>query len=337
MTNEKIFVTGGAGYIGSHTCVELLHHDFDVVIYDNFCNSKFNVLDRISEITGKMPELIEGDVKDREGLHHAFEKVKPAAVIHFAGLKSVAESSAQPLEYYDTNVNGTRILLDVMMQHACKNIVFSSSATVYGEPKFLPYTEDHPLAPINPYGNTKLFAEQMLRDLFHANPDWKITILRYFNPVGAHPSGLLGEDPNGIPNNLMPYITKVAKGVLDELTIFGDDFDTPDGTGVRDYLHVVDLAIGHLKALTDAPDEPYCVELNLGTGQGYSVKEVVETFERVNDLHIPRKIGPRRDGDLPSYFANSERAKQFYNWEAELSLDRMCKDSWRWEKNNMGN
>ena len=325
----KILVTGGTGYIGSHTCCELLDNNYDVVIIDNLCNSKKEVIDKIKKITNKDLSFYEGDVCNKELLNKIFNEHKIDAVIHFAGLKAVGESVSLPLEYYRNNIDSTLSLLETMKEHNCKNIIFSSSATVYGE-QDEPMREDMELkTPTNPYGKTKLYIENILKDLYVSDNDWKITLLRYFNPVGAHSSGLIGENPNGIPNNLMPYILKVAIGSLPCLTIFGNDYNTPDGTCIRDYIHVVDLAKGHLKALTHAlNNEPSLNIYNLGTGRGVSVKEIVETFERVNNIKLNYKYGDRRTGDLGVVYANVSKALNELNWQTEKTLEDMCKDSY---------
>jgi len=327
----NIFLTGGAGYIGSHTCVELLNNGYDVVIYDNLSNSSTEALRRVEEITGKAPKLIIGDIRDE----HATAKAMSGcdAVIHFAGLKAVGESVAKPLEYYDNNVQGTLSLLRAMHTNGIKTLVFSSSATVYGSPDYLPLDEKHPLRTTNPYGQTKLVIEEMLRDLYVSDSSWKIMILRYFNPVGAHKSGLIGEDPQGIPNNLMPFVAQVAIGRRDTLTVFGGDYPTHDGTGVRDYIHVVDLALGHLKAL-EALTSPQCTAINLGTGIGYSVLDVVNAFAKASNKNIPYTIAPRREGDIAICYANPASAKECIGWSAQLNLAQMCHDSWNFQSKN---
>jgi len=329
----NILVTGGAGYIGSHTCVELLKAGHQVVVFDNFCNSFPEAVRRVEKISGRQIVQIEGDVRDRAALEQTLRQHQCDAVIHFAGLKAVGESVAKPLEYYDHNVVGTIRLLEAMQATGVKTIVFSSSATVYGVPQFLPYTEDHPLSSTSPYGRCKLMVEDILRDLHVAHPDTRIALLRYFNPVGAHESGLIGEDPQGIPNNLMPFVTQVAIGKRDKLRIWGGDYDTPDGTGVRDYIHVEDLAVGHVKAL-EYLRQPQCFALNLGSGQGHSVLDVVKAFERASGKNIPYTIEPRRPGDLPAYYADVKLAKSLLGWEATRSLETMCADSWRWQQGN---
>lgn len=330
-----ILVTGGAGYIGSHTCVELLNADYEIIVVDNLDNSKPEALKRVNELTGKEFKFYETDVLDREGLDKVFAENKIEAVIHFAGLKAVGESVALPLKYYHNNITGTLILCEVMNKYNVKNLVFSSSATVYGMPEEVPISEDFPLGATNPYGRTKLMIEEILRDLYVSDPDWSIALLRYFNPIGAHESGRIGEDPNGIPNNLMPFITQVAVGKLQELKVFGDDYPTVDGTGVRDYIHVVDLAKGHLKALEKIVTNKGAEAYNLGTGCGYSVLEVVKAFEKASGKTIPYAIVDRRPGDIAECYANPEKAKQELGWSAEKGIEEMCADSWRWQSNNL--
>ncbi|RGY96651.1 UDP-glucose 4-epimerase GalE [Clostridium sp. AM58-1XD] len=331
----RILVTGGAGYIGSHTCLELLNQGHEVVVFDNLCNSSEEALKRVQEITGKSLTFYKADMLDRDALEEIFSKEKIDAVIHFAGLKAVGESVAKPLEYYYNNITGTLILCDVMRKHGVKKIIFSSSATVYGDPAFVPITEDCPKGKItNPYGQTKSMLEQILTDLHVADPEWNVILLRYFNPVGAHESGMIGEDPKGIPNNLTPYITQVAVGKLKEVGVFGDDYDTPDGTGVRDYIHVVDLAIGHVKALKKFGDAPEVYIYNLGTGCGYSVLEVIHAFSKAVGREIPYVIKPRRAGDIATCYADSTKAKEELGWTAERGIDEMCADSWRWQSKN---
>ncbi len=328
----SILVTGGAGYIGSHTVVELLNQGEDVVIVDNLVNSSVKSLDGVEEITGKRPKFYECDIRDKAGLDAIFEKEDITACIHFAGLKAVGESVAKPWLYYENNINGTLVLLKSMEEHGVKNIVFSSSATVYGDPKEIPITENCPKGEItNPYGQTKSMLEQVLMDIQKADPEWNVVLLRYFNPIGAHESGLIGENPNGIPNNLMPYITQVAVGKREFLGVFGNDYDTVDGTGVRDYIHVVDLAIGHLRALDKIKENPGVAIYNLGTGHGYSVLEVVSNFEKATGVKIPYKIMPRRAGDIATCYASPEKAKKELNWEAKRDIYDMCKDSWKWQ------
>jgi len=331
MSLKKIFVTGGAGYIGSHTCVELLEAGYEVRVYDNLSNSSEESLKRVEEITGKNLEFIEGDIRDEELVCQSLEGID--AVIHFAGLKAVGESVEKPLEYYDNNVNGTVTLLKAMQAQKVHRIVFSSSATVYGAPEALPLQENHPLRATNPYGRSKLMIEEILRDLYRSDPGWSIAILRYFNPVGAHPSGKIGEDPEGIPNNLMPFVTQVAVGRRKQLNVFGDDYDTADGTGVRDYIHVVDLAKGHLAAL-NILNQPGCEAINLGTGKGYSVLEVVEAFEKASGKKVPYTITERRPGDIAACFADPSKAQKVLKWQAKFDLQKMCEDSWRWQSNN---
>jgi UDP-glucose 4-epimerase len=328
-----ILITGGAGYIGSHSCVELMNSGQEAVIFDNFCNSNRMVLSRIGAICGKTPAVVEGDVRDQEAIENALRRYGCTAVIHFAGLKSVQESVQRPLDYYDNNVIGTYRLLRAMQSTRVHKIVFSSSATVYGEPQFLPYSEDHPLNAINPYGRTKLIAEQMLRDQYESDPQWAVGILRYFNPVGAHESGLIGEDPTGIPNNLFPFVAQVAVGRRERLNVWGADYDTHDGTGVRDYIHIMDLASGHLSAL-NALTTPKCFAVNLGRGAGSSVLDVVRAFEAASGKSIPYDVGPRRAGDIAEYFAATENAFNLLNWRATRSLETMCADHWRWQKSN---
>jgi len=328
----NILVTGGTGYIGSHTCVELLDNGHQVVIIDNLCNSKREVVDYIKEITGKKVKFYEGDVRDKEIVRKIFKENKIDAVIHFAGLKAVGESVQKPLLYYRNNLDTTLTLLEVMQEFNCKKIVFSSSATVYGSPESLPIKEDFPLSTTNPYGTTKLYIEGILRDLYISDHDWSIALLRYFNPIGAHPSGLIGENPNDIPNNLMPYIVKVANRELDILNVFGDDYDTEDGTGVRDYIHVVDLARGHLKAIEKVMKDKGVDAYNLGTGHGYSVLQLVETFKKVNDIDVPYQIVGRRPGDIAACFADPTYAEKQLNWKAEKEIEEMCRDSYNFVK-----
>jgi UDP-glucose 4-epimerase len=329
-----ILVTGGAGYIGSHTCVELLNAGFDVTVFDNFCNSQPEALARVQRITGKKPELIRGDIRSRETLAAALRESGATAVIHFAGLKAVGESVEQPLAYYDNNVVGTVRLLEAMGDCGVKTLVFSSSATVYGDPQRLPLTEDHPLSATNPYGQTKLDIENMLRALHNSDPAWRIGILRYFNPVGAHASGLIGEDPQGMPNNLLPFVAQVAVGRREFLNVWGNDYATPDGTGVRDYIHVLDLALGHLKALERLEKNQECLCVNLGTGVGYSVLDMVRAFEKASGKSVPFKIAPRRAGDIASCYADPATALAKLGWRAERDLQAMCTDAWRWQSNN---
>jgi UDP-glucose 4-epimerase len=330
----KVLVTGGAGYIGSHTCVELLNAGHDVVVVDNLCNSSEESLRRVSRIAGREVVFEQADVRDEAALERIFASHGFDAVIHFAGLKAVGESVAQPLRYYQNNVQGTLTLCDVMARHGVFNLVFSSSATVYGDPHTVPITEDFPLSATNPYGRSKLIVEDILRDLGKANPQWNLILLRYFNPVGAHESGLIGEDPNGIPNNLTPYITQVAVGKLEQLAVFGNDYPTVDGTGVRDFIHVVDLAIGHLKALDKLAQNPGVVAYNLGTGQGYSVLQMIAAFEHASGKKINYRIAPRRPGDIASCFADPTLAAKELNWCAQRGLSEMTRDGWSWQKMN---
>ena len=325
----KILVSGGCGYIGSHTCVELIEAGHDVVVFDNLYNSKETALDKVKEITGVRPEFYKADMTVKEELRPIFEENTFDAVIHFAGLKAVGESVAKPLEYYENNLGGTFNLLDLMREYGCKKIIFSSSATVYGVPKSVPITEDFPLSATNPYGRTKLMLEKILTDLTVSDPEWSVVLLRYFNPIGAHESGLIGESPNGIPNNLMPYIMQVAVGKLPELGVFGNDYDTPDGTGVRDYIHVTDLAKGHVAALPKAAGETGVHIYNLGTGNGYSVLDIVKAFEAANGVKVPYSIKPRRPGDVAQCYADPKKAREELGWTAKYDLERMCKDSWR--------
>ncbi len=333
----SILVTGGAGFIGSHTVVELLNSGKEVIILDNFSNSKPEVLDNIRKITEKDFKFYEIDYLDREKLEKVFEENKIDAVMNFAGYKAVGESVQKPIEYYTNNVSGALILLDTMRKYGCKKFIFSSSATVYGENAQIPYTEETKTGDTtNPYGTTKLFIEQILKDIYKSDNSWDICILRYFNPIGAHESGLIGEKPNGIPNNLMPYITKVAVGQLKELSIFGNDYNTPDGTGVRDYIHVVDLAKGHIKALEKLDKEQEGIFIyNLGTGHGTSVLEMVNAFEKATEKKVPYKIAPRRDGDLAEYYAETKKAEEELGWVATKTIEDMCRDSWNYAKNNM--
>ena len=329
----KILVTGGTGYIGSHTVVELLNNNYDVVIIDNLVNSKEDVIDKIEKITNKKVKFYKEDVRNKDALDKIFKKEKINAVIHFAGLKAVGESVEKPLLYYENNLDSTLTLLEVMNENNCKKIVFSSSATVYGSPKKLPIKEDFPLSTTNPYGTTKLMIEHILQDMYVSDNSWSIIILRYFNPIGAHKSGLIGENPNGIPNNLMPYIVKVANKELKELKVFGNDYDTKDGTGVRDYIHVVDLAKGHIKALNKTKDNGVHI-YNLGTGNGYSVLEIINTFKKVNNIDVPYVIAPRRSGDIASCYADPSKAKKELKWEAEFGIEDMCKDAYNFIKKN---
>ena len=336
----KILVTGGAGFIGSHTAVELLNAGYDTIILDNLCNSKSESIKRIEEITGKTVKFCRGDIRDKEFLDKVFAENEIDAVIHFAGLKAVGESVEKPLEYYDNNIGGTVKLLEAMRDAGCKKIVFSSSATVYGAENESPLREDMPEGKTtNPYGTTKLYIERILRDTCFADSEWSVCLLRYFNPIGAHKSGRIGEDPNGIPNNLVPYISKVAVGKLDHITVFGNDYPTPDGTGVRDYIHVVDLALGHIKAVEKIIGEKGCFTYNLGTGRGYSVLDVIRAFEKACGHELKyeiadRRIEPRRAGDLATCYSDPSKAKEELGWVAQRDIDEMCEDSWRWQSNN---
>lgn len=330
----SILVTGGAGFIGSHTVVELLKNDQEVIVVDNLSNSKKEALNRVEEITGKSLIFYKTDLLDKDGVDKIFSKHNIDSVIHFAGYKAVGESVEKPLMYYHNNITGTIYLCEVMRKHGVKNIVFSSSSTVYGDPEEVPVKEHFPVSATNPYGRTKLFIEEILRDLNTANNTWNIGLLRYFNPVGAHPSGKIGEDPNDIPNNLMPYITQVAVGKLEKLSVFGDDYPTPDGTGVRDYIHVVDLAKGHLSALKKLEEDPGVVTYNLGTGTGYSVLDVVSAFEKASGRDIPYEITDRRAGDIAINFADPSKAEKELGWKAEFDLEDMCRDSWNWQSKN---
>ncbi|MCI8863432.1 MAG: UDP-glucose 4-epimerase GalE [Lachnospiraceae bacterium] len=331
----SILVTGGAGFIGSHTCVELLEAGYEVVVVDNLYNASRKSMDRIEQITGKKPTFYEADILDREALNKIFEKEQIDSVIHFAGLKAVGESVAKPIEYYYNNIAGTLVLCDVMRKHNVKNIVFSSSATVYGDPAFIPITEECPKGKItNPYGQTKGMLEQVLEDIHVSDPEWNVILLRYFNPIGAHKSGLIGEDPKGIPNNLVPYVAQVAIGKLECLGVFGDDYDTPDGTGVRDYIHVVDLAKGHVAAIKKLEEKKGVLIYNLGTGKGYSVLDVVHAFEKACGKKIPYAVKPRRPGDIATCYADPAKAKAELGWEAENGIEEMCADSWKWQSMN---
>ncbi|MFC6465148.1 UDP-glucose 4-epimerase GalE [Marinilactibacillus sp. GCM10026970] len=330
-----ILVTGGAGYIGSHTVIELLNENHEVVIVDDFSNSKPEVLNRIKELSGKDFVFHEADVSDKQALAKIFEQHDLEAVIHFAGYKAVGESVAEPLKYYHNNLLSSIVLMELMNEYNVKNIVFSSSATVYGMNNQAPFTEDMPLSTTNPYGTTKLFIEQFIQDQVAADPSWSAALLRYFNPIGAHESGRIGEDPNDIPNNLMPYITQVAVGKREKLAVFGNDYDTEDGTGVRDYIHVKDLAKGHIRAVESVLESIGGAEAyNLGTGVGYSVLDVVKAFETANDVEVPYEIVDRRPGDIATSYADSKKAHEKLNWAAELGLEDMCRDSWNWQKNN---
>lgn len=331
---KTVLVTGGAGYIGSHTCVELINNGYRIVVFDNFSNSKIESLKRIHEITDETFRVFNGDIRDKYQLNEVFAECEIHAVIHFAGLKAVGESSANPLKYYDNNVHGTLTLLEVMKAHNVKNIIFSSSACVYHPSNPIPYKEDMPLGAANPYGWTKMMTEQIISDVCSSDPEWSAALLRYFNPIGAHESGLMGENPNGVPNNLMPYITQVAVGEREFLSVFGDDYDTVDGTGMRDYIHVVDLAQGHIKALEKVMELKGVNAYNLGTGRPYSVLEVIAAFEKAASLKIPYKIMPRRAGDIDKYYSDSSKANEELNWTATRDLDKMCQDSWRWQQAN---
>jgi UDP-glucose 4-epimerase len=331
---ETILVTGGTGYIGSHTVVQLIEAGYSVVILDNLCNSKAEVLNRIKTITGVRPAFVHADVRDRAALQNLFASHAINAVIHFAGLKAVGESEAEPLKYYDNNVAGSLVLFEEMVRANVKTLVFSSSATVYGDPGEVQYTEDLPLKPVNVYGRTKLMVEDILRDLKKADSSWRVALLRYFNPVGAHSSGLIGEDPNGMPNNLMPFIAQVAVGKRSQLQIFGSDYPTPDGTGRRDYIHVEDLAKGHIAALNTLEQSTDTVTVNLGTGRPYSVLEMVHAFEQASGKSVPFQMAPRRAGDLAEYFADPALAKKQLDWHAKNGIDRMCEDTWLWQSKN---
>lgn len=328
---SKILVTGGAGFIGSHTCIELLTAGHEVVVVDNLCNSHAKSLEIVERETGKIVRFYQVDIRDEAGLENIFSEEKIDGVIHFAGLKAVGESSVIPLEYYDNNMAGTITLLKVMKRFDCKNIIFSSSATVYGNPHQVPIKEDFPLSVTNPYGRTKLMLEDVFRDLYASDKDWNIVLLRYFNPIGAHESGDLGEDPAGIPNNLLPYVTQVAVGKLAAVNVFGDDYDTVDGTGVRDYIHVVDLAKGHVAALKKLEAGSGLTTYNLGTGVGYSVLEIIQNMSKVVGKEIPYQVTPRRAGDIATCFADSTKAKEELGWEAQFDIERMCQDAWRWQ------
>ncbi|MEA3187530.1 MAG: UDP-glucose 4-epimerase [Chthoniobacter sp.] len=330
----RILVTGGAGYIGSHTCIALLEAGHDVLVLDNLSNSKEESLRRVQEIAGRAVEFHRVDLLERAALEQAFNNAKIDAVIHFAGLKAVGESVRIPLRYYQNNLTGTFNLCEVMAEAGCRNLVFSSSATVYGDPHTVPILEDFPLSATNPYGRTKLMLEQVLHDVQAADPTWSIALLRYFNPVGAHASGRLGEDPNGLPNNLMPFVAQVAVGKLPELSVYGNDYPTPDGTGVRDYIHVVDLALGHVRALEKLRSSPGVVTYNLGTGRGYSVLEMIAAFEKASGKKIQHKIVARRPGDIAACYAHPEKAERELGWRAERGIDEMCADTWRWQSQN---
>jgi UDP-glucose 4-epimerase len=330
----NLLVTGGAGYVGSHTCVVLLQEGHDLVIVDNLSNSKREAVRRVEELGGKPVAFYPVDLRDRDGLDAVFQRHRVEAVLHFAGLKAVGESVAQPLRYFQNNIGGTLVLCEVMQRHGVKTFVFSSSATVYGNPSRVPITEDFPLEAVNPYGRSKVVIEGMLRDLAAADPSWRIALLRYFNPVGAHQSGRIGEDPNGVPNNLMPYIAQVAVGTRSEVPVYGGDYPTPDGTGVRDYIHVMDLAVGHVRALDRVARQPGILAVNLGTGRGHSVLEVIGAFERASGRRIPYRIVARRPGDVPACWADVSLARQELGWVATRDLDTMCADTWRWQQAN---
>ena len=331
----KILVTGGAGYIGSHTCVELLNNGYEVIVMDNLYNASEKALDRVQQITGKTLKFYNADMLDQPAMDQIFEAEKPDAVIHFAGYKAVGESVAKPIEYYHNNMTGTLLLCDTMRKHGCKNIIFSSSATVYGDPLQIPISEECPKQnPTNPYGQTKTMLEQVLMDIHRADPEWNVTLLRYFTPIGAHKSGLIGEDPKGIPNNLLPYVAQVAIGKLKCVGVFGNDYDTPDGTGVRDYIHVVDLARGHVKALEKFKENKGVLIYNLGTGHGYSVLQVIAAFSKACGKEIPYEIKPRRAGDIATCYCTPAKAKAELGWEAEYGIEEMCADSWRWQSQN---
>ncbi|MDR2788416.1 MAG: UDP-glucose 4-epimerase GalE [Candidatus Accumulibacter sp.] len=328
---QTILVTGGAGYIGSHTCVELLGAGHELIVIDNFSNSKPAVLERVEKISGRALNFLEIDIRDRDALRDVFRERRIDAVIHFAGLKAVGESVSQPLRYYDNNISGSLVLFEVMAESGVRTLVFSSSATVYGDPRSVPIREDFPLSATNPYGRSKLMIETILRDLSRTGEGWRIALLRYFNPIGAHESGMIGEDPNGIPNNLMPYITQVAIGKLPQLSVFGGDYPTPDGTGVRDYIHVVDLARGHLAALRALDGEPGVITVNLGTGRGYSVLDVIRAFERASGRTVPYRVVARRPSDVAQCYADASLAERLLGWRAERGIEAMCRDSWRWQ------
>ena len=331
----SILVAGGAGYIGSHTCVELLEAGYDVVVVDNLYNASEESLKRVEKITGKSVTFYEADILDKDALNKIFDAHQIEAVIHFAGYKAVGESVAKPIEYYHNNMTGTLVLCDVMRAHGVKNIVFSSSATVYGDPAQIPITENCPKGqPTNPYGWTKSMLEQVLTDIHTSDNEWNVILLRYFNPIGAHKSGIIGEDPKGIPNNLVPYVAQVAVGKRECLGVFGNDYDTPDGTGVRDYIHVVDLAVGHVKAIEKLKENPGVEVYNLGTGNGYSVLQVVAAFEKACGHAIPYEIKPRREGDIATCYCDPQKAKEDLDWVAKYGIDEMCEDSWRWQSSN---
>jgi UDP-glucose 4-epimerase len=327
----KILVTGGLGYIGSHTCVELLGEGHDIVVYDNLSNAQLAVQQRVERIAGRSFPVVQADIRDRAALRAVFREHAIGAVIHFAGLKAVGESVSQPLAYYDNNVAGSLVLFETMAEAGVRTLVFSSSATVYGDPASVPITEDFPLSATNPYGRSKLMIEDMLRDLCHAEPQWRVALLRYFNPVGAHESGLIGETPNGVPNNLLPYVAQVAAGQRAQLAVHGNDYPTPDGTGVRDYIHVTDLALGHVRTLARLAQGPGLLTYNLGTGRGYSVLEMVRAFAAASGRPVPYQIGPRRPGDVAQCYADPTRAERELGWKAERAIDQMCRDAWRYQ------
>jgi len=327
----KILVTGGLGYIGSHTCVELLAEGHDIVVYDNLSNAQLAVQQRVERIAGRGFPVVQADIRDRAALRAVFREHAIGAVIHFAGLKAVGESVSQPLAYYDNNVAGSLVLFETMAEAGVRTLVFSSSATVYGDPASVPITEDFPLSATNPYGRSKLMIEDMLRDLCHAEPQWRVALLRYFNPVGAHESGLIGETPNGVPNNLLPYVAQVAAGQRAQLAVHGNDYPTPDGTGVRDYIHVTDLALGHVRTLARLAQGPGLLTYNLGTGRGYSVLEMVRAFAAASGRPVPYQIGPRRPGDVAQCYADPTRAERELGWKAERAIDQMCRDAWRYQ------
>ena len=327
-------VTGGAGYIGSHTSILLIEAGYDIVIFDNFSNASLLAHQRVENIVGKKIPLFKGDIRNKEDLNAVFTQYDIKSVIHFAGLKAVGESVEKPLKYYDNNVIGTLTLCEIMQAHGCKSIIFSSSATVYGDPERTPITEDFPLSATNPYGRSKLMIEEILHDLYISDPTWQVILLRYFNPVGAHISGDIGEDPSGIPNNLMPFIAQTAVGKRESLSVFGDDYDTIDGTGVRDYIHVMDLAEGHVKALKVLPTIYEVITINLGTGKGYSVLEMVKAFEDTSGRPVPYHIAPRRAGDIATCYADAKYAKEILRWEANRGIEEMCADTWRWQSQN---
>lgn len=329
-----ILVTGGAGFIGTHTCVELLQAGYEIAVIDNFCNSKPQAIERVKQITGKSFPFYKADLLDRQAVEQIFEENRIEAVIHFAGLKAVGESVAKPIEYYHNNIGSTLVLCDVMRKYGCKKIVFSSSATVYGNPKSVPIREDFPLSTTNPYGSTKLMIEQILRDIYISDNEWSIALLRYFNPIGAHKSGLIGENPNGIPNNLVPYIAQVALGKLDHLNVFGDDYPTKDGTGVRDYIHVVDLSLGHIKAVEKVLQTTGVEAYNLGTGNGYSVLEMVNAYQKACGREIKYVIAPRRPGDIAECYADPAKSRKELGWEATRGIEEMCLDSWNFTQKN---